>query len=492
MIAEGVDRSPLARTVGRISGARSPVALGVAAVLFATVLILRLTVTTPGLGYTLLYDVPVALVAIAYGFRAGLLAAAVGFGLYVLGENAAAIHINGMVVKPKWEAYLFRGATFVLVGGLVGLYSDHSRAVERRFREVLESAPDAMLIVDDEGTILLANHQAQHLFGFERDDLVGRTVESLIPERFKRELLSHRDRYLENPEPQFIGQGLELYALRYDETEVPVEIALSPLATSGGVLISVVIRDVTERRRAEADLKQAKDELESRNLALERSNADLVQFAHLASHDLQEPLRVIGGFVQLLDRRHAGKLDEETDRYIAAISTGVERMQQLIDALLSYARAGNDEAVRQPVDTAALVDRVTRSMREQLDQAHGRIDANGLPVVDADPVLLEQLLRNLLSNALKFCEADEPVISVDATQSQGYWEFSVKDNGPGIEARYRERVFEIFNRLHGRSVAGTGIGLAICKRITERHGGRIWVEEAEGGGSDFRFTLSLR
>jgi PAS domain S-box-containing protein len=491
MILSGVDRTALGRGVQRVTGSRSPAALIVAGAMFAVVLALRLIITTPGIGITLLYDVPVALVAITYGSRAGLIAAAVAFGLYAFGENVAAITVGGMTVGPKWEAYVFRGITFFMVGGLVGLFSDHTRAVERRFREVIESAPDATVIVNEDDEVLLANLQAQRLFGETRDGLLGRRVETLMPERFRSDHTSNRRRYLDDPGPRTLGPGGEIYALRRDGREVPVEISLSPLhPEGGGILISAAIRDITERKQAEADLKQARDELQERNVDLERSNSDLAQFAHIASHDLQEPLRVIGGFVQLLARRYEGQLDEDADKFIAATVSGVDRMQQLIDALLSYSRVGNADAVREPVDTAALVRRVTESMEEELERTHSTIEANGLPTVDAVPLLLEQLLRNLISNALKFSDADAPRVEVEASREDGIWIFSVKDNGPGIDPRYRERVFAIFNRLHGRDVAGTGIGLAICRRIAERHGGRIWVEAARDGGSDFKFTLT--
>jgi PAS domain S-box-containing protein len=481
--------SELTTGLGRIGERKSPAMLVIAAGMLVGVLVLRLSFTAPGLGITLLYDLPVALVAAVYGTRAGLAAAVVAFGLYVLGENAAAIHVGGVAVHPKFAGYAARGVVFLLVGGLVGLYSDHSRNVERRFRELLESAPDATVIVDRSGMVIFANLQSRRLFGHSKEDLIGRRVETLIPERFRDRHLGDRETYAAHPATRVMGPGLELYALHADGHEIPVEISLSPLDTQRGRLVSAAIRDITERRRDEAALREARAELELRNRELERSNAELEQFAYIASHDLQEPLRVISGFVQLLERRYEGQLDEDADRFIASTVSGVDRMQQLIDALLSYSHIGNVEAVRKPVDTGALVAEIESSIEEQLEQAHGHIDFNGLPTVEADPVLMEQLFRNLISNALKFSEAEEPQVDIDASRDADVWTFSVKDNGPGIEARHREKVFVMFNRLHSRAVAGTGIGLAICKRIAERHGGRIWVESEPGSGSTFKFTL---
>ena len=229
--------------------------------------------------------------------------------------------------------------------------------------------------------------------------------------------------------------------------------------------------------------------MEWQNTELERSNTELAEFAHIASHDLQEPLRVIAGFVQLLARRYEGQLDEDADKFIAATVSGVERMQLLIEALLSYSRVGNADVVSKPVDTAELVAEIKRSIGTQLEDTHGQLRLNGLPVVEADPVLLDQLFRNLISNALKFSEREHPEVQIDASRDGAVWIFSVKDNGPGIAESNRERIFEMFNRLHGRSVAGTGMGLAICRRIAERHRGRIWVESDLDEGSTFKFTL---
>jgi PAS domain S-box-containing protein len=477
--------------------ARRPVLMLVAAVMFAVIFGVRLIVDVPGWGITLLYDVPVALLAVAYGVRAGLIGAAVAFSLYVLGEHVAPIHVGGMAVEPNVAGYSSRAIVFLLLGGLLGIYSDRVRNAERRvnadevrFRGLVETAPDATLIVNGQGMIEMVNRQAELLFGYERRELIGEKIEQLIPDRHRSGHLRHRSDYVEQPTVRPMGAELELHARHRDGHEIPVEISLSPLEIESELLVSAAVRDITERREAEARLRGMREELELRNRDLERSNAQLGELAHIASHDLQEPLRVIGGFVELLARRYRGQLDADADKFIDATMSGVDRMQKLIQALLMYSRVGHANAKREAVDSGALVRQVAERVEGSAEGGHLEVAANGLPEVQADPVLLEQLFENLISNAVKFSEAPETRVEVSAENQNGDWLFAVKDNGPGIDAQYRERIFEMFKRLHGRSVTGTGIGLAICKRIAELHGGRIWVESESGDGSTFKFTVA--
>jgi PAS domain S-box-containing protein len=476
---------------------RDPRLLIAAAVLFAAVFITRLIVDVPGWGITLLYDIPVALVAVGYGFRAGLIGAAVGMALYVAGENIAPIHVGGMAVHPNAAGYGSRAVVFFVLGGLLGLYSDRLRRAERelrsdeaRFRGLVESAPDATMVIDLNGVIKMANRQAEAQFGYDRRQLIGDQVEKLIPDRFKERHTARRSKYGQHPVNRSMGADLELYALHHDGHEIPVEISLSPLEIGDELLVIGSLRDITERKEAEAHLRRMREELALRNRDLERSNAQLGEFAHIASHDLQEPLRVIGGFVELLARRYRGQLDADADKFIDATMSGVDRLQNLIQALLMYSRVGHSKAEREPVDTAELVRKVADRVRGSAEDAHLEVAVNGLPEVQGDPVLLEQLFENLISNAVKFSESPDTHVEVSAKRQNGDWLFAVKDDGPGVDPQYRERIFEMFKRLHGRSVAGTGIGLAICKRIAELHGGRIWVESENGDGSTFSFTVA--
>lgn len=239
-----------------------------------------------------------------------------------------------------------------------------------------------------------------------------------------------------------------------------------------------------------SDLEQRIDELRAANLELQRSNEDLERFAYAASHDLSEPLRAVSGMVQLLARRYEGRLGADADLYISRAVAASGRMQVLIDDLLVYSRLGHGEVAADRVDCQALVTRVLADLRQPIEDARASVTVARLPAVQGDATQIRQVFQNLISNALKFHGEAAPDIHVSAEPAGDEWRFAVTDNGIGIEPRHAERVFEVFKRLHGASsYPGTGMGLAICKRIVERHGGRLWVEPAQAGGSKFQFTL---
>jgi signal transduction histidine kinase len=240
---------------------------------------------------------------------------------------------------------------------------------------------------------------------------------------------------------------------------------------------------VNERRRAHAML-----ELQAAELA--RSNAELEQFAYVASHDLQEPLRTVTNFVQLLAKRYRGRLDRDADDFIQYVVGGTVRMAQLIDDLLDYSRAGRADQPMKPTDCGETLAQAVANLDLSIRESGAVVRHDGLPTVIGNPSLLTQLFQNLIGNAIKFRSADRPEIRVSAGRRGDEWLFSIQDNGIGIAPQYAERIFVIFQRLHGRSeYPGTGVGLAICKRIVTRHGGRIWVESQPGRGSTFYFTL---
>jgi len=263
----------------------------------------------------------------------------------------------------------------------------------------------------------------------------------------------------------------------------------------GNVLgVFAAARDITERKRVEAELARHREHLEElvlrRTEDLARSNRDLEQFAYVASHDLQEPLRAVGGFVGLLQQRYQGKLDEKADGYIGSAVDGVTRMQTLIGDLLSYSRVGTKGRALEPTEAGESLKDALTNLRASIEESGAVIQVDPLPTVRADAVQLTQLFQNLIANAIKFRSDRPPEIQIGARREQDGWLFWVRDNGIGIEPQYAERIFMIFQRLHTRKTyPGTGIGLAICKRIVERHGGRIWVESQPGQGSTFYFTL---
>jgi PAS domain S-box-containing protein len=357
--------------------------------------------------------------------------------------------------------------------------------MESRYRGLLEAAPDGMIVADTNGCIVLLNLQAEKQFGYRRDELLGQPMTRIIPDGFAERLVADGLRSAEDALGQQIGTGIELQGLRKDGSEFPIELMLSPLESAGGILVTAAIRDISARKKADALLLQKIEELH-------RSNDELQQFANIASHDLQEPLRMVASYTTLLARRYKGKLDADADDFIAFAVDGANRMQHLIQDLLSFSRVGSQG--RQLVDTSSesALQLAIRNLRATMETSGAEVTYGPLPAVLADETQLIQLFQNLLGNAIKYRSADIPQVHVSAERNTaGKWVFSVQDNGLGIEAQYFERIFGMFQRLHKREeFEGTGIGLAICKKIVERHGGSISVASIIGHGSTFSFPLS--
>ena len=357
----------------------------------------------------------------------------------------------------------------------------HLGQMEGRYRGLLEAAPDAMVVVNQSGEIVLLNVQAEKQFGYHRDELVGQKVKNIIPRGFAERLIADGTRTAAEALAQQIGTGIELNGLRKDGSEFPIEIMLSPLESTEGILVTAAIRDITSRKKTDAHV-----------LELNRSNEELGQFAYVASHDLQEPLRMVASFTELLARRYKGKLDSDADEFIGFAVDGARRMQRLIQDLLAYSRVatkGNDlfhtsseEALR----------RALMNLRGAIEESGVLMTHDPLPTVMADERQLIQVFQNLIGNAIKYQNPGVPRIHISAARNADKkWTFSVKDNGLGIDPQYFEKIFVIFQRLHKRGeFSGTGIGLAICKRIVERHGGTISVESQLGHGSTFTFDLA--
>jgi light-regulated signal transduction histidine kinase (bacteriophytochrome) len=261
-------------------------------------------------------------------------------------------------------------------------------------------------------------------------------------------------------------------------------VAISKITVGGRRMYNAVVRDATERKRYEAELK-------ARGEALERSNAELEQFAYVASHDLQEPLRMVASYTQLLQKRYAGKLDAQADKYIHFAVDGAQRMQTLINDLLALSRVGTQGKPFAPTDVGGMVRRVLRWLGRVLEESGGAVDVGPMPTVLADAGQLELVFQNLIANALKFRRPGVPPrVRVSAERAGGEWLFTVADNGIGFEQQFAEQIFVVFQRLHTRTeYPGTGVGLAICKKVVERHGGRIWAESVPNEGTTFYFTL---
>jgi len=361
----------------------------------------------------------------------------------------------------------------------------HLAQMEGRYRGLLEAAPDAMVVVNPGGDIVLLNVQAENKFGYSRDELVGQKIKNIIPEGFAERLIADALRTAEDALAQQIGTGIELTGRRKDGSEFPIEIMLSPLDSAEGILVTAAIRDITARKKAEMHLLHTVEELN-------RSNEELGQFAYIASHDLQEPLRMVASYTQLLSRRYKGKLDADGDQFIAFAVDGANRMQRLIQDLLAFSRVGTKGQDLLDISSEDALQQALMNLCSALEESGAQVTHDPLPPVQADETQLVQLFQNLVGNAIKYQSPGVPRVHVSAARNGAKkWIFSVKDNGLGIDPQYFDKIFGMFQRLHKREeFAGTGIGLAICKKIVERHGGSISVESQPGQGSTFHFALA--
>ena len=364
---------------------------------------------------------------------------------------------------------------------------EHLAQMEGRYRGLLEAAPDAMVVVNQAGEIVILNLQAEKQFGYYRDELLGQQVKNIIPEGFAERLITDGTRTAADALAQQIGTGIELAGRRKDGSEFPIEIMLSPLENAEGILVTAAIRNITERRKSEVHLVKTAEELK-------RSNDQLEQFAYVASHDLQEPLRMVASYTQLLSRRYEGRLDSDADEFIAYAVDGCNRMQGLIRDLLAYSRSGTETKLLREVSAETALHEALANLHVTIEESNAIVTHDLLPALTTDDTQLVQVLQNLIGNAIKYRGAATPHVHVSAKKNGGKeWIFSVRDNGLGIAPQYFERIFIIFQRLHGRQeFNGTGIGLAICKKIVERLGGRIWVESQPEKGSTFYFSLPER
>ena len=366
-------------------------------------------------------------------------------------------------------------SAFVDITGLKQAQKD-LRASQELLQSVIDNTPALVYSLDLEGRFLLINRPLEKLFGHTNAEMIGHSrAEFIEPELAEQHRINDLEIFRSGEPKIFEEENMEP-----DGRHVYLTTKF-PLRDANGNIYAVcgISTDMTERKLIEEELI--------------RSNAELEQFAYIASHDLQEPLRAVAGMVQLLQKRYEGQLDERADEYIKHAVDAAARMQSLIQALLSYSRAQRDNQPMEQVDAGTSLQLALKNLDTSIRDNHAVITADALPRVHANPAQLTQLFQNLIGNAIKFRRDVEPQIHISATKLTDAWQFSVRDNGIGIEPQYFERIFMIFQRLHTqREFSGTGIGLALCKKIIERHGGRIWVESEPEHGSVFHFTLPLR
>lgn len=359
---------------------------------------------------------------------------------------------------------------------------------EKRLRIILENSYDAFISVDRNWQITDWNPAAEATFGWTKQEALGRPLSSIVPQHLRRQYAQMVEKRFDKGDSSVLRANYELQAIDRNGKQFPIEFVIFKVKEDLDYLYCAFARDITERKRLSEDLERLVAERTER---LTQSNEELKQFAKIASHDLQEPLRAVQGFANLLKENTEGTLDTDSQEFIDFILDGTRRMQDLIQAVLAHSSISRDESTQYVTKVNEVIEDVLTNLSATIRETEAVFEIDIFPEVAVERSHLVQLFQNLISNALKYRSKDKPPhIYIKADISGDYWLFSVRDNGIGIDPRYTDKIFDMFERLHGKTeYSGTGMGLAICKRIINSHGGTISVESQPGQGSIFLFTL---
>lgn len=393
--------------------------------------------------------------------------------------------------KPLYTRGIFRDITTKLVN------EEKIRERETNFQQLLIHAPDAIIVIDQESKILFWNPKAEQIFGWTQEETLGQLLsQKIIPSQYRQAHESGMKRYLATGEARVLNKTIDITALHKNGTEFYVSLTISTTKQNGVTAFIAFLRDITEQKKNEQELQKKKSELEA-------SNQELENFAHVASHDLKEPLRKIRTFESRLSEEFKDQLPEKSKLYLEKIQKAAERMTKMVDGVLAYSIVNSKDHVWETIDLNRVIDDIKNDLELLLQQNNGSIKHDVLPKLRGMPALIYQLFYNLISNALKFAKKDEPLIITITAKEPGkkeisepvhfdpskmYIEIDVKDNGIGFDPSKAEKIFHVFTRLD-TTYEGTGLGLALCKKIAERHGGIITAEGVEGKGACFKIIL---
>lgn len=364
------------------------------------------------------------------------------------------------------------------------------RKSERRLRIILEHSYDAFASMDNRFNITDWNTSAERTFGIKKADALGRSLAIIAPHHLRRQYARDMDEFFESSEGRILRMTTEMMAQHKNGHEFPIEIVVFRIYEDDNYMYCAFARDISERKHAAEELERR---VQERTHELTQSNEELRQFAKIASHDLQEPLRAVQGFANLLQESTKDQLDKDSLEFIDYILDGTKRMQGLIQSVLLHSNISTRD-VNEDNDISTECNAVIEEVLENLDatikECHAKLEVDNLPNVAVERSQLIQLFQNLISNALKYRDKEAPQIFITAEKTVNEWLFSIRDNGIGIDPKYADKIFDMFARLHGKTkYSGTGMGLAICKKIVNSHGGKIWVESEVGQGCIFLFTL---